>query len=76
MTKEVKKAFMNRTRLKNRYLKDNTPKNKDNYKKSRNYCVGLVRKAKKKYFKALSVKDVIDNKKFWKTLKPLFTEKK
>ena len=33
MTKEVKKAFMNITRLKNRYLKDNTPKNKDNYKK-------------------------------------------
>ena len=38
-------------------------------------CVSLVRKAKKEYFDNLDLRNVTDNKKFWKTVKPLFTDK-
>ena len=34
-----------------------------------------MRKTKKDYYGNLNEKDVIDNKKFWKTVKPLFSDK-
>ena len=42
----------------------------------RNRCVKLVRSAKKAHYSNLTIKDVNDNKKFWKILKPIFCEKK
>ena len=45
------------------------------YSKQRNFCVSLLRKTKKDYYRNLNEKDVIDNKKFWKTVKPLFSDK-
>ena len=47
MNKHVKKAIMNRSRLRNKYLKNNTETNRTNYKKMRNYCVNLVKRCKK-----------------------------
>ena len=44
------------------------------YNKQRNYCVNLLRKEKKKYYKNLDLKNITDNKQFWKTMKPLFTD--
>ena len=41
--------------------------------KQRNYCV--IRKGKKEYCGGLDLKDITDNKKFWKTVKPLFSDK-
>ena len=35
----------------------------------------MVRKAKKNYFKNLNVRYVTDNKQFWKTVKPFFSDK-
>ena len=43
--------------------------------KQRNLCVSLLRKTKKDYYGHLNEKDVIDNKNFWKTVKPLFSDK-
>ena len=40
-----------------------------------NRCVKLVRSAKKAHYSNLSIKDVNDNKIFWKIVKPLFSEK-
>ena len=40
-----------------------------------NRCVKLVRSAKKAHYSNLSIKDVNDNKNFWKIVKPLFSEK-
>ena len=37
--------------------------------------VSLVRKAKKDYFDHLDLRNVTDSKKFWKIVKPLFTDK-
>ena len=49
--------------------------NKALYNKQRNYCVNLIKREKKKYYANLDPRVIIDNKKFWKTVKPLFSEK-
>ena len=49
--------------------------NKMKYNKQRNYCVNLLRKVKREYYKNLDLKVITDNKKFWKTMKPLFSDK-
>ena len=41
----------------------------------RNYCLTLVRKAKKYYFNKQDHENVTDNKTFWKSIKPFFSEK-
>ena len=45
------------------------------YNKQRNKCVSLLRKTKKTYYSNLNVKDVVGNKKFWKTLESFFSDK-
>ena len=41
----------------------------------RNCCVNLLRKTKKQYHGSLSVKSLMDNQTFWKTIKPYFSDK-
>ena len=38
------------------------------------YCVSLLRKSKRNHYSNLTVKDVTDNKKFWKSIKPPYTD--
>ena len=47
MNKTLNKSVMDRSRLKNKYLKNNTQENWLAYKKQRNSCVSLFRKEKK-----------------------------
>ena len=75
MTKQLRNAFMWRSRLKNIYNKTRSPENWDNYKKQRNFCVDLLRKTKRSYFEQINIKDISDNKKFWNTIKPFFSNK-
>ena len=42
-------------------------------KKQRNFCVKLLRQTKGKYFSDINVKTISHNKKFWKTIKPIFS---
>ena len=49
--------------------------NKLRYKQQRNYCVNLTRRVKKNYYSNLDTNKVNDNKKFWDTVKPCFSEK-
>ena len=44
------------------------------FPKQRNFCVDLP-KTKAECFKNLNVKDMSDNRKFWKTIKPYFSNK-
>ena len=67
---------MERSRLRNKYLKLKTNVSKLAYKKQRNYCVGLLRKVKKQFYENLNVNFVSDNKKFWKQIKSFFSDKK
>ena len=66
---------MHRSRLKNKYIRKRNDKNWENYKKQRNFCVDLLRKTEAEYFQNLNVKDLSDNRKFWKTIKPYFSNK-
>ena len=75
MTKELRKAIMLRTRLRNIYLKQRTETTKVAYNQQRNKCVSILKKSKKSYFESLDVKFVKDNKKFWKRISPLFSNK-
>ena len=75
MNKLLNRAHMKRTRLRNCYLKKRSEQNRLSYVKQRNYCVSLLRKTKKDYYANLNVKDIVDNKQFWRTVKPLFSDK-
>ena len=75
MNKLLLKAAMTRTRLRNRFLKHPSEINRKNYKKYCNFCVRLFKKEKKMFYNKLNTRDITDNKKFWKTVKPLFSEK-
>ena len=44
-------------------------------KKQRNFCINLLGKTKNDYFENININDVNDNKKFWKTTKPFFSDK-
>ena len=75
MTKNLHKTIMKRSRLRNKFLRDRTDISSEEYKKQRNLCVSLLKKAKKDHFANLDIKSVTDNKKFWQTVKPLFSNK-
>ena len=75
MNKTLSKAIMTRSRLKNKYNYNPNSINKFRYKEQRNYCVNLTRRVKKKYYSNLDIKNVNDNKRFWDTIKPCFSEK-
>ena len=76
MKKELRKAIMTRARLFNKLRKFfNCPENQLAYKRQRNYCVKLLKRSKKDFYNNLNVKKVTDNKHFWKTIKPNFTDK-
>ena len=75
MTKALRKAIMARSRLKNAYLKTGNSKNWENYKKQRNFCTDLLKKTRSEYFRNLNIKDLNDDKKFWKRIKPFFRMK-
>ena len=75
MSKQLRKAIMTRTRLLNKYRKYNSAENLFAYKRQRNLCVKLLRKSKKDFYNNLNVKRITDNRKFWQTIKPNFTDK-
>ena len=75
MNKVLSKAVMNRSRLRNKFTKDPTIDNEKSYKKQRNYCVNLFKKEKNKFFENIDTTEITDNKRFWKTVKPLFSDK-
>ena len=74
MNKILSKAVMKRSRLHNKYLKNPNEINKMLHRKYRNYCVNLFKMEKRRYYENLDAKLIIDNKQFWKTAKPVFSE--
>ena len=66
---------MIRSISRNKFLKDKNQQSRNDYQEQRNLCVALVRRAKQQYFHSLDLNLIIDKKYFWKTVKPLFSEK-
>ena len=61
MTKELSKSIMERTRLRNKFLKNPITEHKLAYTKQRNFRVSLLRKVKREYFANINEKNIIDN---------------
>ena len=66
---------MKRSKLRNKYLRERMNEARSLYNKQRNLYVSILRKNKRDYFGNLNNKIVTDNRKFWKTISPLFSEK-
>ena len=75
MTKELRKTIMNRSKLRNKFLKTRNVESKRRFNRQRNFCVSLLRKTKRRFFGKLDHRVVSDNREFWKTVGPLFSEK-
>ena len=75
MTKELRKAIMDRSRSKNKYLKFPSRENFLKMKKLKNQCNSLCKKAKRAYFKESTKEGTTTNKQFWNLVKPFLTNK-
>ena len=75
MNKKLSKEIMTRSRLRNKFLKTKTDANRKAYNKQRNYRVSLFRREKKSFFNNLDTKKIVDNKRFWQTVKSFFSDK-
>ena len=59
MNKTILRAVIKRTGLMNRFLKDMSDSNRVAYNIQQNYCVSLVRKAKKSYYSNLDQQNIL-----------------
>ena len=66
---------MKRSKLETKYNKKRNYENWSLYQKQRNYCFSILRKTIKGYFQKLDIKETGDNKTFWKTVQPYFSDK-
>lgn len=75
ITKDLRKAISNRSKLKNiaNFTKDSIDIQR--YKKQRNFVKNLNFKTKRDYYKTLNPKKLEFSKKFWKTFKPFLSNK-
>ena len=71
----VSKVILTQTKLQNIFLQNRIEENRICYTKQRNFCVFILQKTKKRYYENLNQKCVADNKLFWKTVKPLLSDK-
>ena len=66
---------MTRSFLEHKYYKHPSAENNKTYKIQKNVCSRLYKKERKKFYANIDIRNVTDNKKFWQTVKPLFSEK-
>ena len=74
MNKKLSKEIMKRSHLRNKFLNTKSDIDRKAYNKQCNYVVSLPR-IEKNFYSNLHTKTVIDNRTFWKTVKPLLSEK-
>ena len=75
MTKELSKAIMNKSKIRNKYQKWPSRENFLVLKEAKKFCNKLTKSVKKAYFRKATGKGFVTNKAFWKTLKPFLTSK-
>ena len=63
------------SKLCNKFLKSRSNKDRKSYKKQQSICVSLLRQNEEDYFETLDIESITDNKMFWKTEVPLFSNK-
>ena len=75
MNKTLCKAMTKRSKLPYTFNKKRSSENWQNYRRHRNICSNILNSTKKTFFEALNINEITDNRKFWKTIKPFFTDK-
>ena len=75
MTKEFRKEIMKRTHLKNMAISSGRAIYWKKYKNQRNHCVKSNYKTQFKFYSGLDVSTIDNNQMFWKTIKPLLSDK-
>ena len=75
MTKNLRKAISNRSRLENRYYRGKSIESLRAYKKQKNCCSRLYKRERKRYYNNLDLTKITDSKKFWKTTKSFLSDK-
>ena len=75
MTKNLRKAIMKHSQLENKYIRNSTVENMNKYKKHKNFYSKPYKKERKKFYSQLDIKNITDNKLFWKTMKPFLSDK-
>ena len=75
MTKELSKAVITRSRLRNSYNHNKTAENWELFRKQRNLCVTLRRKSIRNYFAGISQRESVKSTTFWKTIRPFLNNK-
>ena len=75
MNQQLQKAIYTRSRLKKRLNKNPTEENRSKFKKQRNKCVSLRKKAMRNHFKEATKNGTLSNKEFWDLVKPFLSNK-
>ena len=75
LTKPLRREIMKRTRLKNKANRTNSEEDLQKYRKQRNLVVKLNKRAERAYYNDLDPLRVGKGDTFWKTFKPLFSDK-
>ena len=75
INKKIHIKIMKRPHLRNKFLNTKSDIDRKTCKKQHNLCVSLIRGEKKNFFSNINTSDTTDNKTFWKTVKPFFTDK-
>ena len=75
MNQQLQKAIYTRSRLKKRLNKSPTQENRSKFKKQRNKCVSLRKKAMRNHFKEAKKNGTLSNKEFWDLVKPFLSNK-
>ena len=74
MNRVLRKAIMLRSRLKNKYNNSRTAEQWEAFRRQRNLRVKLFIKERRSFYNRLTISDITDNKIFWKTAKPTFSD--
>ena len=75
ISKTLSNAIMRRSELETKYLKTKTQTNLKLYKKHKNLCSKLYKRERRKNYESLDMKNVLDSKEFWKTMRPFLSDK-
>ena len=61
---------MRRSQLETKYVKAKSQQTLKLYKKHKNFCSKLYKMERRKYYESLNMKNVLESKEFWKTMRP------
>ena len=73
VTKAMRKVITKRFELVTKYRKNRTNENLKAWMKQIIYCSNLYKRERKNHYDSLDMKNLTDNRKFWATVKPLFS---